>query len=596
MKRISLFIASLILCVNAFAGNLTSKDLEQVFGSVRAELVRQICDIAEISDTAVLNSIDNLSLKSFKEEFGKFCTTENDEARKTELSKINQIIKDLPSLSGNDVDEYFTKLNKAISSTVSSLSVNYKERAETIHDIQTRLNDLLFFVTNELNAEITSDNPAETVIGNAFAKLNQPKEVAVEAVAIIPQEVAQEQAKAQDKKDKKDKKATKEKNDKNEKKDKEDNEKEDKKNGKLIGLFFLAAVGYFYYTRYYKPTSPKGDKQPKPVHTEDNTHADDHGQDHAPHKDDDHHEHGGNDKPEDPVEEVDLTKVRTSFAEESESASVVGASVIGISHIQMKKPCQDCCGYEKLENGWGIAITSDGAGSAEHSEVGSRIVVERGIAHFKQRILKWMLANTLPTDAEWMQAAYFAFKSVYDDMKMVAEKNGKPLSSLAATAIVLVHTPKGILVSHVGDGRAGYADSNGIWKSAIVPHKGEEANQTIFMTSDFWNLPNYVMSGVFVPESRVIREVPSAFALMSDGCENNCWLCNRYDEAQQKYCDPNQPYDKFFASICSSIESMRNANESLDERKLKWATYLLSAGKFAKEPDDKTMIVGILKY
>ncbi|MBO5392318.1 MAG: protein phosphatase 2C domain-containing protein, partial [Pseudomonas sp.] len=253
----------------------------------------------------------------------------------------------------------------------------------------------------------------------------------------------------------------------------------------------------------------------------------------------------------------------------SKDLSVVGASVIGLSHIQMNKPCQDYCGYEELENGWGIAITSDGAGSAEHSEVGSKIVVERGIFHFKQKILskKWMAENMLPTDAEWTQSAYYAFKSVYDDLKIVAEKNGKTLSSLAATAIVLIHTPRGILVSHIGDGRAGYADLNGCWKSIIVPHKGEEANQTIFMTSEFWNIPNYVMSGVIVPESRVIRDVPSAFALMSDGCENTCWLCNRYDEEKQMYGDPNEPYDKFFTSICTSIESMRNTNEHLDDRK-----------------------------
>ena len=185
---------------------------------------------------------------------------------------------------------------------------------------------------------------------------------------------------------------------------------------------------------------------------------------------------------------------------------------------------------------------------------------------------------------------------MYEDLKTVAEKNGKTISSLAATAIVLIHTPKGILVSHIGDGRAGYADINGCWKSLIVPHKGEEANQTIFMTSDFWNIPNYVMSGVIVPESRVIRDVPSAFALMSDGCENNCWRCNCFDNKKQMYGDPNEPYDKFFTSICSSIDSMRNTNEHLDNRKTKWANYLLSTGKFAKEPDDKTMIVGTLLY
>lgn len=571
MKRILLFFISLIFGVNALAGNLTSTELEDVFGSVRAELVRQICYIAEISDTTVLNNIENRSLKPFKGEFKKFYEVEKDANRKKELSQIDMIINTLPSLSGDNVNDYVQRLNFAIANSITSLYKSYPDRAYEILCVQKRLSELLYFIILESNCTISSDNRSECIIENAFARLNQKKQNDEN------DNVSDSQSPGPDEFDE----------------STTDSKRGCGKNLKriliCIAFMVIATFGFWFYRKYFKLKPNENNIQPKQMQVEKPSDTIEQKQVPVP---------TTQQSQINQVEKLDVTKVRVAFAEQSKDLSVVGASVIGLSHIQMNKPCQDYCGYEELENGWGIAITSDGAGSAEHSEVGSKIVVERGIFHFKQKILskKWMAENMLPTDAEWTQSAYYAFKSVYDDLKIVAEKNGKTLSSLAATAIVLIHTPRGILVSHIGDGRAGYADLNGCWKSIIVPHKGEEANQTIFMTSEFWNIPNYVMSGVIVPESRVIRDVPSAFALMSDGCENTCWLCNRYDEEKQMYGDPNEPYDKFFTSICTSIESMRNTNEHLDDRKTKWANYLLLTGKFAKEPDDKTMIVGTLLY
>lgn len=570
MKRVSLFFISLILGVNVFAGNLTPTELEDVFGSIRAELVRQICYIAEITDTTVLNNIENRSLRSFKGEYKKFYEIETDSNRKKELSQIEGIINTLPSLSGDNVNEYVQKLNTAVANSISSLYEKYPGRAGEILSIQKRLSELLYFTIQELNREITADNRSECIIENAFAYLEQQNQNELDDSISDDRNLNSGEVKEST----------------------TDSERGCSKNLKrificIVFLFIASLVSWFYH-KYFMHKPKHNDKQPQPMQHQDSILTVEPQQT----------SFTMTQLQKNTEEVLDTTKIRVAFADQSKDVTVVGASVIGLSHIQMNMPCQDYCGYEVLENGWGIAITSDGAGSAEHSEVGSKIVVERGIFHFKQRITskKWMDDDTLPTDAEWTQVAYYAFKSVYEDLKTVAEKNGKTISSLAATAIVLIHTPKGILVSHIGDGRAGYADINGCWKSLIVPHKGEEANQTIFMTSDFWNIPNYVMSGVIVPESRVIRDVPSAFALMSDGCENNCWRCNCFDNKKQMYGDPNEPYDKFFTSICSSIDSMRNTNEHLDNRKTKWANYLLSTGKFAKEPDDKTMIVGTLLY
>ncbi|MDD6831597.1 MAG: PP2C family serine/threonine-protein phosphatase [bacterium] len=282
-----------------------------------------------------------------------------------------------------------------------------------------------------------------------------------------------------------------------------------------------------------------------------------------------------------------------TFANINDYCIVVGCSVIGNSHISMGLPCQDNCKYTYIKNGWGIAITSDGAGSANHSEIGSRIVVERGLYYFQSVIqqMNWIENNILPTEAEWTNIAYTTLKAIKDDLEAFAKTKNLQFDSLSATIIVVIHTPLGFLTTHIGDGRAGYKDDSNEWRSLIQPHKGEEANQTIFLTSDFWKAPYYVMSGVMVPESHVVHCRPLAFTLMSDGCEHTAWQCNLRNEQTGIYYDPNKPFEKFFNPLVEGI-----SKDSEQELKVKWPKFIKSGNKsFKNEPDDKTMILGIIK-
>lgn len=293
---------------------------------------------------------------------------------------------------------------------------------------------------------------------------------------------------------------------------------------------------------------------------------------------------------------TELPKFKSSFATDESNWAVVGTSVIGNSHISMKLPCQDNCKYESLGDGWGIAVISDGAGSAKRSEIGSKIVVERVVEHLKKLIEKegWKSKNILPTDAIWMQQAYSVLNNVSKEIASFGKAKGIEYKDMSATVIALIHTPNGLLSVHIGDGRAGYRDMNGGWKSVVTPHKGEEANQTIFITSEFWSHPNYVMSDVFVPECVVIREPISAFTLMSDGCEHTTWLCNQFDEKTQKYYDPNTPYAEFFDGLCETILNFHKDNTPLDERTAKWEKFIVSGNKkFKIESDDKTLVLGV---
>lgn len=292
----------------------------------------------------------------------------------------------------------------------------------------------------------------------------------------------------------------------------------------------------------------------------------------------------------------DLPELKEAFAQDSDDWTVIGTSVQGNSHIEKNIPCQDSCSYEYISDGWGIAITSDGAGSCKLSDIGSKKVVELAKYYFKILIEKegWIKDNTLPTESRWMKVSYEVLKKIKDDFKNLAEDKKTKLKDYSATVIVVIHSPMGLLVTHIGDGRAGYETVHGEWHYLITPHKGEEANQTVFFTGDFWNIPYYEMSGVLVPESCIIREKVKSFVLMSDGCENSSYLCNQFDDKTNKYYDPNIPFSKFFEPLVKTILKQRKENTPIEERKQLWYKFIKEGNDtLRKESDDKTMIIGV---
>ncbi|MGB0931250.1 MAG: PP2C family serine/threonine-protein phosphatase [Chitinophagales bacterium] len=276
---------------------------------------------------------------------------------------------------------------------------------------------------------------------------------------------------------------------------------------------------------------------------------------------------------------------------------VVGASVIGKSHIADDVPCQDSHLYKLLENGWGIAVVADGAGSAVNSDKGSDFVVKASVKAFSQLLQKelWHINQTLPSEVAWSIAARETLKEVRAALDFFAEENEWEVSSLASTVIVVIFSPIGILVTHIGDGRAAFQEKESKeWHPAMIPHKGTEANQTVFITSAIWQEEELELSGVKVPESRVIPISPLSFALLSDGCEKHSFECSRFNDDLQKWSDPNQPFTKFFSPLTSNLSSAIEHNASVEDIEVKWESFLKGGTKGLKqEGDDKTMILGV---
>lgn len=299
---------------------------------------------------------------------------------------------------------------------------------------------------------------------------------------------------------------------------------------------------------------------------------------------------------ESPCTKTSSATRQNSFAVDEDNYVVVGASVRGKGHLQSQMPCQDNHKYTYWGNGWGIAVVSDGAGSAENSQIGSKLVVERASVRFEAVVKaeRWIERKQLPSDGEWAQLAYSVLRSVYDDMYMFGNSRHIEVKSLNATAIVLIHSPWGILATHIGDGRAGYRNGHEEWKPVITPHKGDEANQTIFITSQFWGKPSFRMSGRLIPESVVVREPITAFVLMSDGCESPSWQVAQMNRETGKVYDPNLPFAKFFDSVSKTLTRYHYEHVNLAERADSWHSFLDEGKAFEREIDDKTMIIGVV--
>ncbi|MGL5692086.1 MAG: PP2C family serine/threonine-protein phosphatase, partial [Bacteroidales bacterium] len=257
-------------------------------------------------------------------------------------------------------------------------------------------------------------------------------------------------------------------------------------------------------------------------------------------------------------------ELATSFYNTENNFHVLGASVRGSSHITSNDPCQDFCIYKSIAPNWGVAVTADGAGSCKLSHKGSMGNCNKAAKFIANQIntLKWPDTNYIPSELEWNMLVIHTLNKIVKDSEKYAESHNLSLSQLSATIIINVHTPFGLLVAHVGDGRAGYLNGDNKWVASITPHKGEESNQTVFVQSNAHAKPMFKMSDVYVPETKVIIDDVKAFVAMSDGCEKATWLCSLFEN--DMFTDPNKPYEPFFNGLVNYLKTDKEANHLED--------------------------------
>ena len=270
---------------------------------------------------------------------------------------------------------------------------------------------------------------------------------------------------------------------------------------------------------------------------------------------------------------------------------IISASVVGRGHLDSGVPCQDANNWKMLNDFWGIAVISDGAGSYENSHKGSAFVVKNIIEVVRDAmtLTKWYNDNVLPSDEAWRDMIIIVLKQTRDNLQQYAKESDNDFHSTGCTLNLVVFSKEGLLTAHIGDGRACYQNENKEWKAMLKPFKGNEVGSTVFITTNWiWeNTEKYI-------ETRVICENIKSFVLLTDGMETASFLCYTKNE-NEHYFDPNQPFEKFFNTNISAINAMINQGIVLDEINERWSTYLSSSQNLAEENDDKTMLIGIFK-
>jgi len=288
------------------------------------------------------------------------------------------------------------------------------------------------------------------------------------------------------------------------------------------------------------------------------------------------------------IKTKEIKEVDKIMGKEKSSWILLAESIIGKSHLKSTPPipCQDSHHIQMLDGTWGIAIVSDGLGSKPLSHIGSQFVAKKTASKLRKRVKKseWYHNQKMPTETEWKAMSYHVLFDVRTSLALFSEKNKYKFNDLACTVIAVVFSPHGLLVTHIGDGRAGYRNSAGDWKSMMTPINGETSSHVMPITGNFWN--NKEETEQYV-ESRVINEPIDVFTLMSDGCENFS-----YETINLKGEHVNKPFEGFFEPVVSYFLD----EVSLEERNKVWRDFLTNGNEMiANEPDDKTMIVGILQ-
>jgi len=270
---------------------------------------------------------------------------------------------------------------------------------------------------------------------------------------------------------------------------------------------------------------------------------------------------------------------------------ILGASIIGKAHIKSNQPCQDAHIIEFIDSSKGIAIVSDGAGSCENSHLGSGFVVETLKLQMIEVLKKTaLLEKDFIVDEDlWRNSLIKQLKILEVKLKEYAIRESVDYKSLSCTLILLLFSDHRLLVSNIGDGRAGYSNDNLEWKSLFTPFKGSQVGETVFITSDIFNNHEQLIG------TQIIEDNIKSFTLLSDGCELASWECNHKNLYDDTYYDPNNPYPDFFNPCVKALKSMHMDNLSDQEINTKWIGFLENGNKtLQKETDDKTMILGTI--
>lgn len=245
-----------------------------------------------------------------------------------------------------------------------------------------------------------------------------------------------------------------------------------------------------------------------------------------------------------------------------------GAREIGTSHLANGNPCQDFGAAIELcssDSSTFIAVVSDGAGSASHAHLGSKIVTTSFLRSASSFLKENRLSDLTETVAwTWLDA-------IRDHISLRAERNSLTPRDFASTIVALIADEEQARILHVGDGAAVVRAVNSAeWEVPSWPYQGEYAATTTFVTDEPQPRLNFVEYNTPI----------DSFAVFSDGIERMV-----LDYAAKTAHPPF--FNRMIAPVKDStaLGQDHHLSKSLQ-------SYLSSEAVCIRTDDDKTLILG----
>jgi hypothetical protein len=252
---------------------------------------------------------------------------------------------------------------------------------------------------------------------------------------------------------------------------------------------------------------------------------------------------------------------------------IIGASVVGSSHLTGGLPCQDFSLHALFETENGqvlVAVVSDGAGSAEQAAVGANIACHAFISLAQQYVAEGRLVSSLDRTqvGEWI-------KHIAGQLEEKAQQAGHDVRDYACTLLAAVIADDAAIFLQIGDGAivTSHGEEDG-WSWVFWPQHGEFANSTNFVVSE---------NALQVLEVELAPRRIDEIALFTDGIEHLVL-----------HQSTKTVHDPFFNSLLKPIRGseISGYNENLSKQ---LEMYLASA-KFAERTnDDRTLLIASRK-
>jgi Protein phosphatase 2C len=159
------------------------------------------------------------------------------------------------------------------------------------------------------------------------------------------------------------------------------------------------------------------------------------------------------------------------------------ARSVGTSHLRSKKGCDDfaaCLELRTPRDSILVAVASDGAGTAQHSSIGSRITsrVFAELATGYIRADQSLSSFSIELAREWLD-------EIRDRIIAAAANRHAVPRDFASTLVGSVISDQEAIFIHVGDGAAVFRTANHAdWRVPTWPAQGEYAATTYFVTDD----------------------------------------------------------------------------------------------------------------